>query len=104
MYGTIDIVLDVIRSGKSICLLGRPGVGKTTMLRECARVLRAGGYLVLVDQFSPLLIPTIATSRRGKARTPRRADRLLARAGFDQPRWHRVQAIIINAAVAAKAS
>ncbi len=39
VYGTIDIVLDVIRSGKSICLLGRPGVGKTTMLRECARIL-----------------------------------------------------------------
>ena len=39
VYGTIDIVLDVVRSGKSICLLGRPGVGKTTMLRECARVL-----------------------------------------------------------------
>jgi len=39
VFGTIDIILDVIRSGKSICLLGRPGVGKTTMLRECARVL-----------------------------------------------------------------
>jgi len=39
VYGTIDIILDVIRGGKSICLLGRPGVGKTTMLRECARVL-----------------------------------------------------------------
>ncbi|MBV8149703.1 MAG: AAA family ATPase [Candidatus Eremiobacteraeota bacterium] len=39
VYGTIDILLDVLRSGKSICLLGRPGVGKTTMLRECARVL-----------------------------------------------------------------
>ncbi len=39
VYGTIDIILDVVRSGKSICLLGRPGVGKTTMLRECARVL-----------------------------------------------------------------
>ena len=39
VYGTIDIILDVIRSGKSICLLGRPGVGKTTMLRECARIL-----------------------------------------------------------------
>jgi stage III sporulation protein SpoIIIAA len=39
VFGTIDIILDVVRSGKSICLLGRPGVGKTTMLRECARVL-----------------------------------------------------------------
>jgi stage III sporulation protein SpoIIIAA len=39
VYGTVDIILDVIRSGKSICLLGRPGVGKTTMLRECARIL-----------------------------------------------------------------
>lgn len=37
--GTIDTVLDIIRSGQSILLLGRPGVGKTTMLRECARVL-----------------------------------------------------------------
>ncbi|MGA8535225.1 MAG: R3H domain-containing nucleic acid-binding protein [Candidatus Tumulicola sp.] len=39
VYGTIDILLDVLRSGQSICLLGRPGVGKTTMLRECARML-----------------------------------------------------------------
>ncbi|MBV9439535.1 MAG: AAA family ATPase, partial [Candidatus Eremiobacteraeota bacterium] len=39
VYGTIDIIVDVIRTGKSICLLGRPGVGKTTMLREVARVL-----------------------------------------------------------------
>lgn len=39
VYGTMDILLDVLRSGQSICLLGRPGVGKTTMLRECARIL-----------------------------------------------------------------
>ena len=39
VYGTIDILVDILRSGKSICLLGPPGVGKTTMLRECARVL-----------------------------------------------------------------
>ncbi|HUY40539.1 MAG TPA: R3H domain-containing nucleic acid-binding protein [Candidatus Dormibacteraeota bacterium] len=39
VYGTIDIFLDVLHSGASVCLLGRPGVGKTTMLRECARVL-----------------------------------------------------------------
>ncbi len=39
VMGTIDIILDVVRAGKSICLLGPPGVGKTTILRECARVL-----------------------------------------------------------------
>ncbi|OUM98952.1 MAG: hypothetical protein BAA04_02505 [Firmicutes bacterium ZCTH02-B6] len=39
VFGTIDIIRDVIESGKSILLLGRPGVGKTTMLRETARVL-----------------------------------------------------------------
>lgn len=39
VFGTIDIVRDVIESGKSLLLLGRPGVGKTTLLRESARVL-----------------------------------------------------------------
>jgi len=39
VVGTIDIVRDVIESGQSILLLGRPGVGKTTLLREAARVL-----------------------------------------------------------------
>src|ERR1700682_982792 len=39
MYGTMEIIRDVVESGKSILLLGRPGVGKTTLLREVARVL-----------------------------------------------------------------
>ncbi len=39
IYGTIKIIDDLIMSGKSVLLLGRPGVGKTTMLREVARVL-----------------------------------------------------------------
>ena len=37
--GTIKLIDDMIDSGKSILLMGRPGVGKTTMLREMARVL-----------------------------------------------------------------
>ena len=39
VFGTIHIIRDIVESGKSILLLGRPGVGKTTMLREVARVL-----------------------------------------------------------------
>lgn len=38
IYGTIKIIEDLIHSGKSILLIGKPGVGKTTMLREIARV------------------------------------------------------------------
>ena len=39
VYGTITVIQDLVESGKSILLLGRPGVGKTTRLREIARVL-----------------------------------------------------------------
>lgn len=39
VYGTIRIIEDLVLTGKSVLLLGRPGVGKTTMLREVARVL-----------------------------------------------------------------
>ncbi|MBI3944504.1 MAG: AAA family ATPase [Armatimonadetes bacterium] len=39
VYGTIDIIRDVVEEGHSILMLGRPGVGKTTKLREVARVL-----------------------------------------------------------------
>jgi nucleoside-triphosphatase THEP1 len=39
IYGTVDIIRDVVESGKSILLMGKPGVGKTTLLREAARVL-----------------------------------------------------------------
>lgn len=39
IQGTIDIVRDLVESGRSILMLGRPGVGKTTKLREMARIL-----------------------------------------------------------------
>jgi ubiquinone/menaquinone biosynthesis C-methylase UbiE len=71
-------------------------------LVECARVLRPGRQLVLVDQFSWWLMPTMLTSRRGKARTKRRATRLLLEAGFCSLQWHRLHAVIINAVTATK--
>jgi len=70
-------------------------------LEQCARVLTPGGRLVLVDQFSRLLTPTLLTSRRGKARTKKRCSRLLVDAGFRSPDWHDVLTVIIKAAVTA---
>jgi stage III sporulation protein SpoIIIAA len=49
VYGVIDIVEDIVKSGQSILLLGRPGVGKTTLLREAARILGEKRRVVVVD-------------------------------------------------------
>ncbi|NJL20610.1 MAG: AAA family ATPase, partial [Leptolyngbyaceae cyanobacterium SM1_3_5] len=49
VYGTIEIIRDLVESGKSILMLGSPGVGKTTMLREAARVLADKRRVVIVD-------------------------------------------------------
>ncbi|MFL0754728.1 MAG: AAA family ATPase, partial [Prochlorococcus sp.] len=39
VFGTVEMVRDLLDSGQSLLLMGRPGVGKTTALREIARVL-----------------------------------------------------------------
>jgi len=39
VFGTVAIIRDIVESGSSILMMGRPGVGKTTLLREAARVL-----------------------------------------------------------------
>jgi len=51
VYGSVRLIDDLIRSGKSVLILGRPGVGKTTILRETARVLsdEANKRVVVVD-------------------------------------------------------
>jgi ubiquinone/menaquinone biosynthesis C-methylase UbiE len=95
-----DASMDLVVSSTSFDHWSDQGAG----LAECARVLRPGGHLVLVDQFSRWLIPTLAVSRRGKARTRGRAGALLLGAGFDRPDWHNVYAVIINAAVATRSS
>ncbi len=51
VFGTVDILRDTVEAGRSVLLLGRPGVGKTTLLREAARVLAddLGKRVVIVD-------------------------------------------------------
>jgi len=76
-------------------------------LTECARVLAPGGTLVLADQFSLLLWPTLlaghrGNGHRGKARTRARATRLVSAAGLRTPRWHRLYAVLIQAVTAVK--
>ncbi len=39
IYGTINTIRDLIQTGKSILILGKPGVGKTTVIREIGRIL-----------------------------------------------------------------
>ena len=76
--GTIDIIKDIVVNGQSILLLGPPGIGKTTMLRECARVLsdECSKRVVIVDTSNEIGgdgdIPHagIGRSRRMQVRTP----------------------------------
>ncbi len=76
--GTIDIIKDIVVNGQSILLLGPPGIGKTTMLRECTRVLsdECGKRVVIVDTSNEIGgdgdIPHagIGRSRRMQVRTP----------------------------------
>jgi stage III sporulation protein SpoIIIAA len=78
VYGTIQVIEDLVRSGKSILLLGRPGVGKTTMLREVARVLAddARKRVVIVDTSNEIAgdgdipHPAIGRARRMQVATP----------------------------------
>ena len=69
-------------------------------LAECHRVLAPDGLFVLTDQCSTWLLPTLAGRRRDRARTPLRATRLLAAAGFRSLRWHRLYAVIIRTVTA----
>jgi len=78
VFGTIAIIRDLVESGESILLLGRPGVGKTTMLREVARVLADDLHkrVVIVDTSNEIAgdgditHPAIGRARRMQVRTP----------------------------------
>jgi stage III sporulation protein SpoIIIAA len=76
VYGTIDIISDIVASGKSLLILGKPGVGKTTMLREVARVLAETKRVVVVDTSNEIAgdgdipHPGIGRARRMQVKTP----------------------------------
>lgn len=76
VFGTMDIIRDIVESGKSVLLLGRPGVGKTTMLREAARVLGDAKRVVIVDTSNEIggdgdiPHPAIGKARRMQVPTP----------------------------------
>jgi energy-coupling factor transporter ATP-binding protein EcfA2 len=78
VFGTIDIIRDMVEAGQSLLILGRPGVGKTTMLREVARVLAddLGKRVIVVDTSNEIAgdgdipHPGIGDARRMQVRTP----------------------------------
>src|SRR5690349_8345939 len=78
VYGTIDIMRDMVETGKSVLMLGRPGVGKTTKCREVARVLSEefGKRVVIVDTSNEIAgdgdipHPAIGRSRRMQVPEP----------------------------------
>ncbi|MCH8948895.1 MAG: AAA family ATPase [Chloroflexi bacterium] len=78
VFGTIRVIEDLVKTGKSILLLGRPGVGKTTMLREVARVLAddLNKRVIIVDTSNEIAgdgdipHPAIGKARRMQVATP----------------------------------
>src|SRR5512146_1950417 len=76
VYGTIDIIQDLIESGKSVLILGRPGIGKTTMLREAARTIADRNRVIIVDTSNEIggdgdvPHPAVGKARRMQVATP----------------------------------
>ncbi len=76
VYGTIDIIEDIVNSGKSLLILGRPGVGKTTLLREAARILAETKRVVIVDTSNEIggdgdvPHPAVGKARRMQVKVP----------------------------------
>jgi len=88
VFGTIRVIEDLVLTGQSILLLGKPGVGKTTMLREVARVLADDALkrVVIVDTSNEIAgdgdIPHsgIGRARRMQVSSPDQQHRVMIEA------------------------
>jgi stage III sporulation protein SpoIIIAA len=86
VYGTIDIVEELIKSGQNLLMLGPPGVGKTTMLREAARVLAEFKRVVIVDTSNEIggdgdvPHPAVGRARRMQVSHPERQHEVMIEA------------------------
>lgn len=80
VLGTIAIIRDLVEAGRSLLLLGKPGVGKTTMLRETARVVAEDlrKRVVIVDTSNEIAgdgdIPHPGIGRARRMQVPRPAE------------------------------
>ena len=78
VIGVISMIRDLVEQGRSMLLLGRPGVGKTTALREIARVLadELGKRVVIIDTSNEIAgdgdvpHPGIGRARRMQVASP----------------------------------
>ena len=97
--GSARVVEDFAMSGNSVLLLGRPGVGKTTILRELARVLAdSDKRVVIVDTSNEIAgdgdipHPAIGKARRMQVRTPSQQHAVMIEAVEN----HMPQVIIVD--------